>query len=88
MKKKFRKQQSVYSGRSHIICWQIGEMMMNADNTIKECKLQQVIQQIINEVSLNMCDNFCKYRDISNTDKDGVCDYVRTGNICPLDRLQ
>ena len=62
--------------------------MMNADNTIKECKLQQVIQQKINEVSLNMCDNFCKYRDISNTDKDGVCDYVRTGNICPLDRLQ
>ena len=53
-----------------------------------EERLQQVIKKTINEVSLNMCDNFCKYRDISNTDEDGVCDYVRAGNACPLDRLQ
>lgn len=53
-----------------------------------EERLQQVINQTINEVSINMCDNFCKYRDIFNTDKDGVCDYVRNGNTCPLDRLQ
>ena len=61
---------------------------MNADNTIKECKLQQLVQQTINEVSLDMCNNFCKYRDFLNTDKDGVCDYLRAGNSCPLDRLQ
>ena len=53
-----------------------------------EERLQQVIKQTINEVSLNMCDNFCKYRDILDTDKDGVCDYVRNGNSCPLDILQ
>lgn len=58
------------------------------DNSINENSLQKVIQQTIKEVSLDMCDNFCKYRDFLNTDKDGVCDYVRNGNHCPLDRLQ
>ena len=53
-----------------------------------EERLQQVIKKTINEVSLNMCDNFCKYRDQVESDEDGVCDYVRAGNACPLDRLQ
>ena len=55
---------------------------------ISEVGLQKSINQIINEVSLDMCNNFCKYRDFLESDKDGVCDYVRSGNSCPLDRLQ
>lgn len=65
-----------------------GHILTNMDNSINENSLQKVIQQTINEVSLDMCDNFCKYRDFLNNDKDGVCDYVRYGNHCPLDRLQ
>lgn len=63
-----------------------GHILTNMDNSINS--LQKVIKQTINEVSLDMCNNFCKYRDFLNTDKDGVCDYVRNGNHCPLDRLQ
>lgn len=51
-------------------------------------RLQEIIKKAINEVSLNVCDNFCKYRDQVESDEDGVCDYVRAGNACPLDRLQ
>lgn len=65
-----------------------GHILTNMDNSINENSLQKVMHQIINEVSLDMCDNFCKYRDFLNTDKDGVCDYVRAGNSCPLYRLQ
>lgn len=51
-------------------------------------RLQETIKQTINEVSEQICDNFCKYRDRSESDEDGVCDYIRAGNTCPLDRLQ
>lgn len=50
--------------------------------------LQEVIKKTINEVSEQICDNFCKYRDLTESDEDGVCDYIRAGNSCPLDRLQ
>lgn len=51
-------------------------------------KLQQAIKKTINEVSEQICDDFCKYRDVTESDEDGVCDYIRAGNSCPLDRLQ
>ena len=50
--------------------------------------LQQSIRETINEVSEQICDNFCKYRDATESDEDGVCDYIRAGKSCPLDRLQ
>ena len=51
-------------------------------------RLQETIKQAINEVSIDICDNFCKHRDQTESDEDGVCDHVRAGNTCPLDRLQ
>lgn len=47
--------------------------------------LKQTIQEIIQEVSEDICDNYCKYRD--TTDEDCLCDVIRNGNSCPLDKL-
>lgn len=44
------------------------------------------IKEILLEVSENICDNFCKYRD--TCDEDYMCDFIRDGsNNCPLDIL-
>ena len=44
------------------------------------------IKEILQEVSENICDNFCKYRD--TCDDDNLCDYIRDGSkSCPLDIL-
>lgn len=48
--------------------------------------LQKSVQKIIQEVSEDICDNYCKYRDTA--DQDCLCDVIRDGNPCPLDRLQ
>ncbi len=48
--------------------------------------LQKSIQQIIQEVCEDICDNYCAYRD--TCDDDNLCDIVRSGGACPLDRLQ
>lgn len=48
--------------------------------------MEKSIKEILVEVSENICDNFCKYRDTS--DDDCLCDYIRDGiNSCPLDIL-
>lgn len=49
-------------------------------------ELQKTIADIITEVSEEICDNFCKYRDTA--DEENLCDYTREGKECPLDRLQ
>ncbi len=43
------------------------------------------IRQILQEVSDDICDNYCKYRDTG--DEDGLCELTRNGGECPLDRL-
>lgn len=43
------------------------------------------ITQMLQEISKDICDNYCKYRD--TVDKDCLCDVVRDGGECPLDRL-
>ncbi len=43
------------------------------------------IRQILQEVSDDICDNYCKYRDTG--DEDGLCELTRDGGECPLDRL-
>ena len=48
--------------------------------------LHESIQKIIQKVSEDICDNYCKYRETS--DEDCLCDVIRNGNQCPLDRLQ
>lgn len=43
------------------------------------------IRQILQEVSDDICDNYCKYRDTG--DDDCLCELIRDGRECPLDRL-
>lgn len=51
-----------------------------------EMDMDKSIKKILQEVSENICDNFCKYRDTS--DDDCLCDYIRDGSkSCPLDIL-
>lgn len=52
----------------------------------KNESLQKSVQVIIQEVSEDICDNYCKYRDTA--DEDNLCDVIRDGSPCPLDRLQ
>lgn len=47
-------------------------------------KWSEVIENI-REVCEDICDNYCKYRD--TVDEDGICDGMRDGRTCPLDRL-
>lgn len=49
-----------------------------------EQKRSEVIENI-REVCEDICDNYCKYRD--TVDEDGICDGMRDGRTCPLDRL-
>lgn len=48
--------------------------------------LQKSIKYIIQEVSEDICDNYCKYRN--TVDEDVFCDAIRDGSPCPLVRLQ
>lgn len=48
--------------------------------------LTKTISEIIEEVSGDICDNFCRYRNTA--DEEFLCDYIRDGKDCPLDRLQ
>lgn len=47
---------------------------------------QKTVGEIIKEVKEDICDNYCKYRDTA--DEDYLCDRIRNGDACPLDRLQ
>lgn len=52
----------------------------------QETKVLLSVQKIIQEVSEDICDNYCKYRETA--DEDNLCDPLRNGSSCPLDRLQ
>ena len=61
-----------------------------ADNTIDTEKITYkktigTIEKILNEVSEDICENYCKYRDTA--DEECLCDVIRNGGNCPLDRL-
>lgn len=43
------------------------------------------LREILREVSENICDNYCKYRE--TVDEECLCDVIRDGGSCPLDRL-
>ena len=47
--------------------------------------LTKVISEILEEVREDICDNYCKYRDTA--DEDNLCDKIRDGGECPLDRI-
>ncbi len=50
-----------------------------ADGVIKS------MVQILQEISEDICDNYCKYRDTA--DEECLCAVIRNGGECPLDRL-
>jgi hypothetical protein len=62
----------------------IGENMLENDE--KCISLQKTVAMIIEEVSEDICDNYCKYSDTA--DEDFLCDILRNGGNCPLDRLR
>ena len=49
-------------------------------------KVSSTLKSIIQSVSEDICDNYCKFRDTA--DEDFLCDAIRNGGKCPLDRLQ
>ena len=51
----------------------------------EKTNLQKSNREIIQEVSEDICDNYCKYRD--TTDEENLCNIVRSGKECPLDLL-
>ena len=46
---------------------------------------EKSVTQIISEVAEDICDNYCKYRE--TVDDDALCDVIRDGGKCPLDKL-
>lgn len=48
-------------------------------------KLSEVAKKIIEETVEDICDNYCKYRE--TVDENLICDAIRDGKECPLDRL-
>lgn len=47
--------------------------------------ITKTVSEILQEIQEDICDNYCKYRDTS--DEDCLCDVLRRGDACPLDRL-
>lgn len=48
-------------------------------------KVIESMKEILREVSEDICDNYCKFRETA--DGDFLCDVIRSGASCPLDRL-
>ena len=47
--------------------------------------MMQTIKERITEVCEDICDHYCKYRDTA--DEEFLCERIRDGGTCPLDRL-
>ncbi|MDE7185137.1 MAG: hypothetical protein K2O40_11875 [Lachnospiraceae bacterium] len=45
----------------------------------------KTISQMLQEISEDICDNYCKYRDTA--DEEALCAPLRNGGECPLDKL-
>lgn len=45
----------------------------------------KTVKEIIEETAEDICENYCRYRNTE--DEDGLCDRVRDGSLCPLERL-
>lgn len=48
-------------------------------------KLLKSIQEQLEKVCEDICDNYCKYRETA--DEDFICDAIRENGSCPLDLL-
>ena len=47
--------------------------------------MNKSVIDIIKEVCEIVCDELCKYRDL--TDENCECDYTKKNGTCPLDKL-
>ena len=47
--------------------------------------MDKTISQLLREIAEDICNNYCKHRDTG--DEECLCDVVRDGGECPLDRL-
>ena len=45
----------------------------------------KTISRLLQEISEDICNNYCKYRDAD--DEDCLCPVIRDGGKCPLDLL-
>ena len=43
--------------------------------------ITSMLQQIVEDI----CENYCKYRE--TCDEEAMCDIIRDGGECPLDKL-
>lgn len=50
-----------------------------------EIQTIQTVKEIIEKTAEDICGNYCRYRNTA--DEDGLCDRIRDGSPCPLDRL-
>ena len=50
-----------------------------------ETQIIKPATEIIEEVAEDICMNYCRYR--GTPDEDGLCDRIRDGSVCPLERL-
>ena len=47
--------------------------------------MEKSIREVLEEVCEDICNNYCRFRD--TTDEDCLCDRIRKGDSCLLDRL-
>ncbi len=47
--------------------------------------ITKTINQMLQEISEDICNNYCKYRNTG--DEDCLCELIRDGRDCPLDKL-
>lgn len=58
---------------------------MTGKNILEETFGIKTVKEIIEETAEDICENYCRYRNTE--DEDGLCDRVRDGSLCPLERL-
>lgn len=47
--------------------------------------MEKSIREILDEVCEDVCNNYCKFND--TVGEDALCEAMREGGSCPLDRL-
>lgn len=62
-----------------------GIILSNPKFTIEVIPEIRSITKQIEEITENICDNFCKYRD--TCDENCECEWIRDSHDCPLDKL-
>lgn len=62
-----------------------GYPIFSEEKEEEERKVEDTIPQMLQKITENICDNFCKYNE--TCDENCECEWIRSGNDCPLDRL-